>query len=329
MSDIVVTCRMPDPGLPLLLGLSDDVAVLREERSPDRETIEAAIPGCRALVTMLADPVDGALLDAAGDRLRVVANYAVGYNNIDVAAATERGIAVTNTPGVLTDATAEVAFALLLGAARWVVEGDRMVRAGEFHGWAPSLLLGSLLADKTLGIVGCGRIGQATARIGRGFRMNLVYSHSRDLPDFEAETGAERLSLDQLLTEADVVSLHVPLNEETRHLIGEVELRRMKSTAILINTARGPVIDEAALVRALRQGTIAAAGLDVYEDEPRLAEGLVELPNALLLPHLGSGTVETRGEMARMTANGVGDVLAGRRPPNLVNPDVWERRRLP
>jgi glyoxylate reductase len=328
MSEIVVTCRLPDPGLPLLGGLSDDLAVLGEELSPGRATILAALPGCRALVSMLADTVDAELLDTAGDRLRIVANYAVGYNNIDVDACTERGIAVTNTPGVLTDATAEVVFALLLSAARWVTEGDRMVRAGEFAGWGPSLLLGTELAGKTFGLVGCGRIGQATGRIARGFGMSLVYTHTRDLPDYEAETGAERVSLGQLLTEADVVSLHVPLKADTHHLIGATELGQMKSNAILINTARGPVVDEAALVVALREGNIGAAGLDVYENEPRLAEGLAELPNAVLLPHVGSGTVEARGEMARLTAGGVGDVLAGRRPPNLVNPAVWDHRRL-
>ena len=327
MSEIVVTCRFPDPGLPMLGRVSDDVAVLADEVSPDRATILAAVPGCRALVSMLADTVDATLMDAAGDDLRVVANYAVGYNNVDVAAATERGIAVTNTPGVLTDATAELVFALLLAAARWIAEGDRMVRAGEFQGWGPSLLLGSLLADKTLGIVGCGRIGQATGRIARGFRMNLLYAHTREEPAFEGETGAERVPLEQLLAEADVVSLHVPLTPATHHLIGPRELGLMKSTAILINTARGPVVDETALVAALRRGKIGAAGLDVYENEPALAPGLDELPNAVLLPHVGSGTVETRGEMARMTADGVADVLAGHRPPNLVDPEVWERRR--
>ena len=328
MSEIVVTCRLPDPGLPLLRGLSDDVTILSDDLSPGRDAILAAVPGCRALVSILADPVDAGILDAAGPDLRVVANYAVGFNNIDVDAATERGIAVTNTPGVLTDATAELVFSLLLSAARWVVEGDRMVRAGEFEGWGPSLLLGTSLAGKTFGVVGCGRIGRATGHIARGFGMNLVYAHRRQVPEFEAETGAERIPLPQLLTEADVVSLHVPLNEETHHLIGAEQLDQMKSTAILINTARGPVVDEDALVAALREGKIAAAGLDVYENEPRLAEGLTEIPNAVLLPHLGSGTVETRGEMARMTANAVGDVLAGRRPPNLVNPQVWERRRM-
>ncbi len=328
MSEIVVTCRLPDPGLPLLRGLSDDVTVLADDLSPGRDAILAAVPGCRALVSILADPVDAEVMDAAGQELRVVANYAVGYNNIDVDAATERGIAVTNTPGVLTDATAEVVFSLLLSAARWVLEGDRMVRGGEFEGWGPSLLLGTTLRGKTFGVVGCGRIGQATGRIARGFGMNLVYAHRRQVPEFEAETGAERVPLPQLLTEADVVSLHVPLNAETRHMIGAGELEQMKPTAILINTARGPVVDEDALVAALREGKIGAAGLDVYENEPRLAEGLGELPNVVLLPHLGSATVETRGEMARMTANGVGDVLAGRRPPNLVNPQVWERRRM-
>ncbi len=328
-ADVVVTQGIPDPGLPLLREASLSVRLLRDEGAPPREEIAAAVPGCRALLTLLTDRVDAELMDAAGPALQVVANYAVGTDNIDVHAATERGIAVCNTPGVLTNASAELAIALMMAAARRVAEADRFVRDGRYTGWGPRLLRGMELRGKTMGIVGAGRIGLATAELARGLKMRVVYHHYRPSPDFERALGAPRLELDDLLETADVVSLHVPLRDSTRHLIGAAELARMKPTAVLINTARGPVVDERALVEALRRGTIGAAGLDVYEDEPALAPGLAELPNTVLLPHLGSATVETRAAMARLAATAVVDVLAGRRPDNLVDPDVWERRRHP
>ncbi len=327
MTDVVVTQDIPAPALPMLREAFTNVRQLGVATAPTRGEILAAVPGCRALVTLLNEPVDTELLDAAGDDLRIVANYAVGYDNIDVAAATERGIAVANTPGVLTDSSAELAIALLLAASRRVIEGDRMMREGAFTGWAPKLLRGTLLRGKTFGIIGAGRIGQATARIAAGFGMQLAYTSRRAYPDFEAETGARRLELDDLLAEADVVSLHMPLTPQTRHLIGKDQLARMRSSAILINTARGPVVDEDALVQALRGGAIASAGLDVFEREPALAQGLAELPNVVLLPHLGSATMESRAQMAELTANAVIDVLSGRQPSNLVNPEVWDHRR--
>jgi len=327
MADVVVTRLIPEPALSMLTGAFADVIVLAEDRAATRDQILGAVPGCNALVSLLSDPIDAAVMDAAGDRLRVIANYAVGFDNIDVAAATERGIAVANTPDVLTHASAECAAALLLAVARNVREGERMTRAGEFRGWEPMLLLGTELHGKTAGIIGAGRIGQAFGRIARGFGMKVVYWGHSAKPAFEAEVGAERREIDDLLAEADVVSLHVPLKPGTRHLIDRAAIARMKDDVILINTARGPVVDEDAVVEALREGRLGGAGFDVYEREPILADGLAELPNVCVLPHVGSATREARGAMAELTARAVIGVLDGRQPPNLVNPDVWDRRR--
>ena len=328
---VLVTRRIPRPALSMLreaLGPpKGEVVLLSDEEVPSRRDLLAAAEGRDALVTLLSDPVDAELMTAAGDGLKVVANYAVGFDNIDVAWATEHGIAVANTPDVLTHATAEVAAALLLAVARHVLEGDRMMRAGEFTGWSPLLLRGVELHGKTAGLVGGGRIARAFGRIARGFGMDLVYTNRSPKPGFEAETGARKVELDELLAVSDVISLHMPLMPATRHQIDRAAIGKMKPGVILINTARGPVVDEAALVDALRDGRIAGAGLDVYEFEPAMVEGLAELPNAVLLPHLGSATVEARAAMARMTAQAVIDVLAGRQPANLVNPQVWDRRR--
>lgn len=327
MVDVVVTQHIPEPAAMLLHEAGLEIVELRQVGPPAAGELHAALAGCRALIALLNDPVDTTVLDAAGPSLRVVANYAVGYDNIDVPAATERGIAVANTPGVLTDASAELAVALLFATARRVPEADRFVRDGHFAGWQAEQLLGMQLRGKVLGLVGAGRIATATGRIARAVGMDLLYTNRSPRPAFEQECGAARVELGALLERSDVVSLHVPLTPQTRHLIGAPQLARMKPTAILINTARGPVVDEAALVAALRDGAIAAAGLDVYEREPSLADGLTALPNVVLLPHLGSATVETRAAMARLAASAVVAVLRGERPPNLVNPDVWEHRR--
>jgi glyoxylate reductase len=270
------------------------------------------------------------VLDAAGPALRVVSNYAVGYNNIDVAEAARRGVAVTNTPGVLTETTADFTWALLLAVCRRLAEGDALLRRGTPWQWAPEFMLGADVSGKTLGIVGMGRIGQAVARRAHAFNMEVVYTTRRapaaaspeqGADQQEGERGRERcLPLDDLLRQADVVSLHVPYNQETHHLIAARELALMKHTAYLINTARGPIVDEAALVEALRAGAIAGAGLDVYEREPELTPGLAELRTTVLAPHLGSATIETRTRMATMAAENVLAVLRGERPPNLVVP---------
>jgi glyoxylate reductase len=312
-----VTRRIPDAGLDVLRPHCD-VTVNPHDRPPTRDELLAAVRGCDGLVPMLADRVDAALLDAA-PRLRVVASFAVGLDNVDVPAAGARGVWVTNTPGVLTDATAELAWALVLAAARRIAEGDRHVREGRFTGWAPMLMLGLQLQGKTLGVVGAGRIGQAVARKGPAFGMRVVYCSRTPKPELERETGAARRDVDALLAESDVVVLACPLTPETRHLIGRERLARMKRTAVLVNVARGPVVDEAALARALQDGAIAGAGLDVYEREPEIHPGLLACPNAVLLPHVGSGTHDTRRRMAVMTCENCLAGVQGRVPPQAVN----------
>ncbi|MDQ6855920.1 MAG: D-glycerate dehydrogenase [Candidatus Dormibacteraeota bacterium] len=277
------------------------------------------------LCPQLRDPITAEVLDAGLPALRCVSLYAVGYNNVDVAAATERHIAVSNTPGVLTDATADCAMALLLAATRRICEGDAAVRAGAFTGWEPDYMLGMELTGATLGVVGFGRIGQAVARRALGFGMRVAYATDVEVAiESDLAGRVSELPLGELLTTADVISLHVPLTDATHHLIDEAALRAMRSSTVIINTSRGPVIDEAALVRALREGWIAAAGLDVYENEPALAPGLADCRNAVLSPHLGSATVATRAAMARLTAENALNALDGRVPSNCVNPEAWE-----
>jgi len=323
---ILVSGHLTDDILSLL-AQEYDVRANREDRPMGRADLLEAVAGADGFLSMITDAVDAELLDAA-PRLRVVSNMAVGYNNIDVAAATARGIVVTNTPGILTEATAELAFALILAAARRVVDLDRRTRAGEWTCWAPLLFLSREVSGKTLGVVGLGRIGRAVARRARAFGMRVLYhSRSRLEAAEERDLGVEYAEKDELLATADFVSLHVPLSAETRHLIGRRELDLMKPTAYLINTSRGPVVDEAALVEALKARRIEGAGLDVYENEPMLAPGLAALDNAVLLPHVGSATVETRAKMARMAAENLLSALRGERPAHVVNPEVWPRRR--
>jgi glyoxylate reductase len=276
------------------------------------------------LVCLLTDTIDEALL-AGAPRLRVVANVAVGYNNIDVAAATRRRIVVTNTPGVLTETTADFTWALLLATARRVPEADAYTRAGKFTEWGLMLLLGSDVHGKTLGILGLGRIGKAVARRAAGFGMRMLYHDTLRDPAAERELGVIYQDKDAVLREADFVTLHVPLLPETHHYVGEAELRRMKPSAYFINASRGPVVDEAALVRALKEGWIAGAGLDVYEEEPKVHPGLLECSNAVLAPHIASASRETRLRMATMAVDNCLAVLDGRTPPNPVNPEVLRR----
>jgi glyoxylate reductase len=288
------------------------------------------VRGASAVVTLLHDRVDDRFLDAAGSGLRCVANVAVGYDNIDVAAASARGVLVTNTPGVLTDATADLAMAMILAVTRRLGEGDRLLRARRPWSWHMFFMLGSGLAGKTLGIVGLGAIGAATARRARAFGMEIVYTSRRAAPpELEASLGgARRFSLAELLSTADIVSLHVPLRDETRHLIDGDALAAMRPGAYLINTARGPIVDEDALVHALRSGTIAGAALDVFEHEPDVHPGLLELDNVVLLPHLGSATIETRTAMAVLAARNVRAVLGGEPPLTPVNPEVLGPARV-
>lgn len=299
-----------------------DVEVNPQDRPLTRDELKDKVRGRHGLVAMLTDTIDGEILDAAGPQLRVVANYAVGFNNFDLAAATARGVVLTNTPGVLDDATATLAISLILATARRIAEGDRFVRDGRWRGWAPMFFIGLDVDRKTLGIAGLGRIGKNVARKARAFDMRIIYAARRPDPDFEAETGASFVDKQTLLRDSDFLSLHVPLTPETHHYIGERELTAMKPTAVLINTARGPVVDEPALVRALRDHVIWGAGLDVFENEPGLAPGLAALDNVVVVPHVGSGTTGTRLDMGRIAVANVVMVLTGQAPDACLNPEV-------
>jgi glyoxylate reductase len=309
---VFVTRPLPEPGVAPLAAAGFDVRTNREDRPLSRTELLDGARDADAIVTTLSDRIDADLLDAA-PRLKVVANYAVGFDNVDVAEARRRGVEVTTTPDVLSEATADLAWALLLAAARRLGEGERLVRAGEWKGPAPTQLLGQPVGGRTLGIVGMGAIGRAVARRARGFSMPVVYFNRNRVPvEVEQELGARFVALDELLSTADYVSLHAPLNDQSRHLIDAAALARMKPTAVLVNTARGALVDEVELVRALRERTIAAAGLDVYEREPLLADGLAQLDNVVLSPHVGSATTDTRGAMVRLCIDNVVAVLAGR-----------------
>lgn len=301
-----------------------DLEVWEEDRVIPREVLLERVKGIDALLPLLTDKIDGEMMDAAGSGLKVIANYAVGYDNIDVKAAIERKIYVANTPGVLTEAVAEHTFALMLAIARRIPESDRFTRAGKYVGWEPMLLLGTEVKDKVLGVVGLGRIGSRVAEMAaKGMGMKVFYHDPKQDPEFEKEFGAVyKKELDDLLKEADFVSIHVPLLPATRHLINADNLKLMKKTGYLINTSRGPVVEEKALVEALKAGTIRGAALDVFEEEPKLAPGLSELDNVVLTPHTASATDEARGAMARLAAQAILDVLGGKAPENLVNKEL-------
>ena len=311
-SHVFVTRPLPEPGIDLLNDSGFEVRSNPEDRPLSREELLVEVREADALICMLSDRIDVEVLDSAPS-LKVIANYAVGYDNIDVGAARQRGIVVTNTPGVLTEATADLAWALLLAAARNLGAGERMVRAGEWTGWGPMQLLGEPLQGRTLGIVGMGAIGQAVARRGKGFGMKIVYfNRNRVAPEIESSLGTEFVSFDELLRRSDFISLHAPLNDHSRHLFNQQTFQLMKSTAVLVNTARGALIDEVELVAALQQGRLAAAGLDVYEFEPKITEGLLSLDNVVLAPHLGSASTLARGDMVRLCCENVSAVLAGK-----------------
>jgi glyoxylate reductase len=308
-----VTRPLPEPGTALLEAAGIGVDQHEPDSPPSREELLAHVADKDAVLTMLTERVDAEVMEAAPG-LRIVANLAVGYDNIDLDAAARRGIVVTNTPDVLTDATADLAWALILSTARRIVEGDRLVRAGEWRGWSPTQLIGQSVWGRTIGIVGLGKIGAAVARRARGFDMRVLYASRSKRPDVDESIGAQHVDLDTLLRESDVVSIHVPLTDDTRHLIDADALRRMRPSTVLVNTARGPVVDEAALVEALRTRSIAAAGLDVFEREPSLEAGLVELDNVVLAPHVGSATVDARSSMVRLCCENIVAVLAGDPP---------------
>ncbi len=314
---VFLTRRIPEDGLRILRDAGLDVNIFEEDRQPTKEEIIEGVRDANALISLLSDAIDREVMDSA-PKLKVIGNYAVGYNNIDVDYAKKRGIVVVNTPGVLTETTADLAFALILAAARRVVEGDRFMRDGRFRGWEPMLLLGKEVYGATLGIVGAGRIGQAVARRAKGFNMRILYYSRTRKPDFEKEIGAEYRDLDDLLRESDIITLHVPLTPETRHLIGEREFAMMKDGAILVNTARGEVVDEDAMIRALKSGKLFSAGLDVFYGEPQVNPELFKLKNVVLTPHIGSATEKTRRRMAEMVCRDVVRVLRGEEPEHRV-----------
>jgi glyoxylate reductase len=325
---VFVTRRLPGTAVARLREQAS-VDLWEDELPPARQVLLKRARDADGLISLLTERIDAELLDAC-PRLRAVCNVAVGFDNIDVAAATQAGVYATNTPGVLTDTTADFAFALLMAAARRVVEGDRFTREGMWKTWDPGLLLGVDVHGATLGLVGVGQIGSAVARRARGFDMRVLYNDAVARPDLEQSLGLERTSLDALLREADFISLHVPLLPETHHLIGSRELALMKETAVLVNTSRGPVVDGAALYSALQSGRPAAAALDVTEQEPiTAADPLLTLPNLIITPHIASGSFVTRARMADMAVDNLLTALAGATPPNCVNPAVAARARTP
>ncbi len=294
-----------------------------------RDTLLSKIRHVDGLICLLTDTIDAEVIDVSG-KLKVISNMAVGFNNIDVEEATRRGIYVTNTPGILTETTADCAFALLFAIARRIAEADRHVRAGRWiHAWGPRMFIGTDIHGKTLGIIGLGRIGSAIARRAKGFDMNIIYYDVIRRRDLEENLGISFKSLDEVLSEADFVTVHVPLTGETHHMIGQRELSMMKETSYLVNSSRGPVIEQAALHTALKEGIIAGAALDVFEREPLdPSSPLLELDNVVLTPHIASASVETRTKMAVVAANNLVSILRGEKPPNLVNPEVMKIRPL-
>ncbi|MDR3565680.1 MAG: D-glycerate dehydrogenase [Negativicutes bacterium] len=318
---VYITRMIPEETINYLKQ-SFDVEVNPDDRALSRQELIEKVKGRAAVITLLTDKVDGEVMDAAGPQCKIFANYAVGFNNFDLAAATQRKIIMTNTPGVLDDATATHAFALLLAIARRIPESERFVREGKWAGWAPMFFVGLDVDRKTLGIAGLGRIGTNVAKKASGFDMKIIYSDVRRNAEFEKQFGATYVDKETLLKESDFLSLHVPLVPETHHYIGEKELKMMKPTAVIINASRGPVVDEVALVKALKEKWIWGAGLDVFENEPELAPGLTELDNVVIVPHIASATPETRINMGKIAADNIVNVLNGQPPITCINPEV-------
>lgn len=323
--NVYVTNEIPKPALDMLEEYCD-IEVNREGKVLSKTALLKKIQGRDAMLCLLTDDIDKEVLSAAAGA-KIFANYAVGFNNIDVSAATEQGIMISNTPGVLTDTTAEMAWALLFSVARRVAESDKYTRMGKYEGWGPMLFLGQDVINKTVGIIGAGRIGLSFAKRAKAFDMKVLYTGKAPNPQFEKETCGQFVSQEVLLKTSDYVSIHTPLNPETFHLIGEREFKLMKNTAILINTSRGPVVDELALVKALKTGEIWGAGLDVYEWEPELAEGLNELNNVTLCPHIASATIGTRTKMGLIAVTNILAAMRGELPPNCLNPEVYKPLR--
>ena len=323
---VFLTRRIPQPAIDFMIENDIELEINPDNRVLTHKEIIEGVKGKDALICLLTDTINSEIIDAAGKELLVIANYAVGYNNIDVEAATKRGIPVTNTPGVLTETTADLTFALLLGISRRIVESDKFTRAGKFEGWGPMLHLGNDVFGKTLGIIGCGRIGTAVARRAvKGFNMKVLYYNRNRKPELEKELGMEYASKEEICEKADYISLHVPLTEETEYLFGKKEFEMMKKTAYLINTSRGPVVNEEELVEALKGKKIAGAALDVYEKEPEVHPGLLDLDNVIITAHIGTASIETRTEMGMMVARNLLAAINNKIPPNCVNPEVFKK----
>ena len=324
--NVFVTRPIPQPGIDILTDHCSRVDINADDRVLTKEELLREVKGRDGVLCLLTDTIDEEVLNTA-QSVGIFANHAVGFNNIDIDAATRLGIMVTNTPGVLTDATADLTWALILATARRIAESDRFTRDGKYKGWGPMLMLGNAVSGTTLGIVGAGRIGTAVAMRSVGFNMSILYTDTVPNETMEKALRGDRVTLEELLGQSDFVTLHVPLLPETTHLIGSRELELMKKTAFLINTCRGPVVNEKALVNALRSETIDGAALDVYENEPELEPGLTEQKNIVLVPHIGSATVTARTKMAVIAAENLIAGLKGDRPPNLVNPEVLEDKK--
>jgi glyoxylate reductase len=321
---VFVTRIIPEEGLNRINNVAD-AEIWGDELPPSYEVLLNKVKGVNGLVCLLTDKIDGQLMDHAGESLKVISQMAVGFDNVDVAAATAREIPVGNTPGVLTDTTADFAFTLLVAAARRVVEGDHFVKANKWKTWGPTLLMGYDIHRATLGIVGMGRIGRAVAKRASGFDMRIIYADPNIDEKTEREFGAERLSFDEVLSEADFVSLHIPLTPETHHMISERELKIMKPSCVLVNTSRGPTVDPHALYDALKEQVIAYAALDVTEPEPiSIDDPLLTLDNCLIVPHIASSSFATRNKMATMAAANLEAGLAGEKLPNCVNSEVYK-----
>jgi glyoxylate reductase len=325
---IFVTRKIPGKSLDALEEAGYDVDISVYDRPLKEEELVERVKGKDALLTLLTDKIDGDLMDLAGPQLKIVSNYAVGFDNVDIKAATERGIVVTNTPSdEVNEAVAEHTWALILALTRRIVEADEATRRGGYKGWEPGIFLGKGLIGKTLGIIGLGRIGSMVARRAAGYKMDLVYNKRTPDPEAERKLGAKFLELDELLAKSDFITLHVPLTDQTRHMINKDTLGKMKKGAFLINTSRGPVVYENDLVDSLKKGHLSGAGLDVYENEPNINPELIGMENVVLTPHIASATWEARDKMGQQAVSAIINTFSGKEPENIVNDEVWEKRR--
>lgn len=328
MAKIFVTRKIPGDFIEKLKVEGNEVAVSEFNRPLTQAELLEKSRGVDALLCLLTDRIDGDLVDAIGPQLKIVSNYAVGFDNVDVKALTDRGIPITNTPSdEVNESVAEHTWALILALARRIVEADEATRQGAYKGWEPDIFLGHNIIGKTLGIVGLGRIGSMVARRAKGYNVTLLYNKREPDPKAEAELGVKFVSLDELYAQSDFVTLHVSLTDETRHMINKDAFAKMKKGAFLVNTARGPVVDERDLVDAIRSGQLAGAGLDVFDNEPNISPELINSPNVITTPHIASATWEARNKMGEQAVSSVLAVLADKKPENLVNPEVWEKRR--